>query len=246
MDIHKAKPWHGWREFLKEYLIVVVGVLTALAAEQAVEWLHWRHLAHQTEAQLAAGVQVDLKNSARWQILQACEYQRVGELADALQGPAGPWLANPWRRADAASRQPQPVPTIVPTPSLLWTHVEWETALGTGVFNHLRREQVDRYAEIYRLVEVLRETQKQSLEADAQLAPLGYNRVLSQAERTEYLARLAQVHALHQRMFNSSRQVLIDAHALGLDLEPKAFAALQTGDARILGPCALTFRLPSH
>jgi hypothetical protein len=42
MDIHKPKPWHGLREFLKEYAIIVVGVLTALAAEQAVEWLHVR------------------------------------------------------------------------------------------------------------------------------------------------------------------------------------------------------------
>ena len=42
MDIHKPKPWHSFREFLKEYLIIVVGVLTALGAEQAVEWLHWR------------------------------------------------------------------------------------------------------------------------------------------------------------------------------------------------------------
>lgn len=40
MDIHKPKPWHGLREFLKEYLIVVVGVLTALGAEQIVEVLH--------------------------------------------------------------------------------------------------------------------------------------------------------------------------------------------------------------
>src|ERR1700760_3923115 len=40
MDIHKPKPWHGVREFLKEYLIIVVGVLTALAGEQMVEWTH--------------------------------------------------------------------------------------------------------------------------------------------------------------------------------------------------------------
>jgi hypothetical protein len=40
MDIHKPKPWHGWREFLKEYVIIVIGVLTALGAEQAVEWWH--------------------------------------------------------------------------------------------------------------------------------------------------------------------------------------------------------------
>ena len=42
MDIHKPKPWHGVREFLKEYVIIVVGVLTALGAEQGVEWLHWQ------------------------------------------------------------------------------------------------------------------------------------------------------------------------------------------------------------
>ncbi len=42
MDIHKPKPWHGLREFLKEYAIIVVGVLTALGAEQAVEVIH-RH-----------------------------------------------------------------------------------------------------------------------------------------------------------------------------------------------------------
>jgi hypothetical protein len=42
MEIHKPKPIHNWREFLKEYAIIVIGVLTALAAEQAVEWLHWQ------------------------------------------------------------------------------------------------------------------------------------------------------------------------------------------------------------
>jgi hypothetical protein len=35
MDLHKPKPWHSFREFLKEYLIIVVRVLTALAGEQA-------------------------------------------------------------------------------------------------------------------------------------------------------------------------------------------------------------------
>ncbi len=40
MDIHKPKPWHGVREFLKEYVIIVVGVLTALAGEQTIELIH--------------------------------------------------------------------------------------------------------------------------------------------------------------------------------------------------------------
>ena len=40
MDIHKPKPWHGWREFLKEFGTIVLGVLVALGAEQAVETTH--------------------------------------------------------------------------------------------------------------------------------------------------------------------------------------------------------------
>jgi hypothetical protein len=40
MDIHKPKPWHGVREFLKEIGTIVIGVLIALGAEQTVEWLH--------------------------------------------------------------------------------------------------------------------------------------------------------------------------------------------------------------
>jgi hypothetical protein len=49
MDIHKPKPWRSVREFLKEYAIIVVGVLTALAAEQSVEAFHWRHKVAEAE-----------------------------------------------------------------------------------------------------------------------------------------------------------------------------------------------------
>ena len=56
MDIHKPKPWHGVREFLKEYAIIVVGVLTALGAEQAVEWLHTDHEISESRAALRAEI----------------------------------------------------------------------------------------------------------------------------------------------------------------------------------------------
>ncbi|MBV9548458.1 MAG: hypothetical protein JO256_02150 [Alphaproteobacteria bacterium] len=42
MEIHKPKPIHSWRELLTEIGVVVIGVSIALAAEQTVEWLHWR------------------------------------------------------------------------------------------------------------------------------------------------------------------------------------------------------------
>jgi len=40
---HKAKPWHGWREFAKELGTIVLAVIIALGAGQAAEWLHHRN-----------------------------------------------------------------------------------------------------------------------------------------------------------------------------------------------------------
>jgi type II secretory pathway pseudopilin PulG len=53
MEVHtpESAP-HGWRAFLREYVIVVIGVLTALAAEQSVQWLHRYTNRRQLEADL--------------------------------------------------------------------------------------------------------------------------------------------------------------------------------------------------
>src|ERR1700756_1635599 len=56
MDIHKPKPWHGVREFLKEYVIIAVGVLTALGGEQVVERLHDRAEVAETREALHAEI----------------------------------------------------------------------------------------------------------------------------------------------------------------------------------------------
>lgn len=62
MHIHLPKPTHGWREFVGEVGIIVMGVLIALGAEQVAETLHMRREtdeafhAVRSELALAAGV----------------------------------------------------------------------------------------------------------------------------------------------------------------------------------------------
>ncbi|HEX3422598.1 MAG TPA: hypothetical protein VHS33_04250 [Sphingomicrobium sp.] len=43
MHFHLPKPLHGWREFIGEVAIIVLGVLIALGAEAAVQSIEWRH-----------------------------------------------------------------------------------------------------------------------------------------------------------------------------------------------------------
>ncbi len=54
MHIHLPKPLHGWREFVGEVGIIVIGVLLAIGAEQAIEALHHRSQVHEAIDKLHA------------------------------------------------------------------------------------------------------------------------------------------------------------------------------------------------
>ncbi len=84
MDIHKPKPWHGLREFLKEIGTIVIGVLIALGAEQAVEWLHWRHVTHVAREALVFDFRRTIGQAARKDAYSPCVAVRIGQLSDAL------------------------------------------------------------------------------------------------------------------------------------------------------------------
>src|SRR5438045_1967649 len=41
MHVHLPKPLHGWRAFVGEVGVIVIGVLIALGGEQLAEAVHW-------------------------------------------------------------------------------------------------------------------------------------------------------------------------------------------------------------
>ena len=119
MDIHKPKPWHGLREFLKEYLIIVVGVLTALGAEQMAEALHGRHVVHEAEAAMRSElVDDDLPQAYVRMAITRCivrdldglksavdsriQPQQFGVLAKAYQPPIRTWDEDAWKATGAS------------------------------------------------------------------------------------------------------------------------------------------------
>lgn len=94
MEIHKPRPFHNWREFLKEYAIIVLGVATALAAEQAVEWWHWEAEVKVARAAIYAEVRSNnISFSARRIAYAACLDRQAAEaerILDDLQAGRPP------------------------------------------------------------------------------------------------------------------------------------------------------------
>jgi hypothetical protein len=80
----KLKPPHGWNAVGWELGIVTLGVLVALAAQQAVEALHDRSVAADTRAEVTDELNSDLMSITLRQSIEPCIERRLGELRSIL------------------------------------------------------------------------------------------------------------------------------------------------------------------
>ena len=119
MDIHKPKGWHGFREFLKEFGTIVLGVLVALGAEQVAEALHGRHVIHEAEAAMRSELVVDDLpqayvrmaiasclvrdlNGLRSAVDSRIPPQQFGVLVKAYLPPPRTWDEDAWKATGAS------------------------------------------------------------------------------------------------------------------------------------------------
>lgn len=245
MDIHKPKPWHGFREFLKEYLIIVVGVLTALGGEQGVEWLHWRHLAHLAEHDLAAGLKADLFNSVNWLARDPCNTARIGQLSEALRTSSTNWRGTPQTLIDNTGGGRQRVtPIVLMTPNPLWTHEPWERAVASDVLNHMPRDRVANYGVGYRVVDLVRGWQFQAVMESQKLGALAFDGPMGPSDRAGYLNALAEVETLQSTVQTNVRFLFVQANAVGIGLTQAEVDERVSILRKRYGDCVAAVKLP--
>jgi hypothetical protein len=101
MHPHKPKPVHGWREFLTEICIIVIGVLIALSLEQAVE--NWREHRQYEQARQALRDELEynvsfLRYRERYEPCTRQRLQDIGLLLDRAEShrpfDAPHWIGN--------------------------------------------------------------------------------------------------------------------------------------------------------
>jgi len=84
MHFRLPKPLHGWREFIGEVGIIVLGVLIALGAEQVIENLHWRNEVKQTRQALDAELGHDFASFDYRIGIRPCVQERLSEFQDII------------------------------------------------------------------------------------------------------------------------------------------------------------------
>lgn len=80
MHVHLPKPLHGWRAFVGEVGIIVLGVLVALGAEQVVQYGHERAVAREADGAIRGELEQNMaKLKSRWEN-RGCVARRLDEL----------------------------------------------------------------------------------------------------------------------------------------------------------------------
>jgi hypothetical protein len=220
MDIHKPKPWHSVREFLKEYVIIVVGVLTALGAEQAVTSLH----EHRATAEAREAVRDEIATDLGWMLArqareQACVDRRLDELSGIL----------------AAARDGRAYPTAQWVGRALNQPVSsrrWTAASQSGRLSLVPSREQAAYADMYFVLEnyVAAQTAEQttwatlrSLEGMKTIPPgmlWGFTEALAQARLENYHAKRTTTRALDTAKRLAIRPSAARTNANDVKLEP--------------------------
>jgi len=160
MDIHKPKPWHNIREFLKEYAIIVLGVLTALSAEQVAEGLRENKSAREAREAIREELAVDISDElTRRQGSQPCIDHRLEEI--------GAYLA-----AATDGKAPAPPNWIGRPPITLAFSGQWQASTQSGRVSLLPRQEAADYADVHLRVQQLLDHQNEEQHSWAELRTL--------------------------------------------------------------------------
>jgi hypothetical protein len=213
MDIHKPKAAHSWREFAVEIGTIVIGVLIALGAEQAVEWSRWRHELGETRVALALELASDTGSLRASRAQDACIDARLDLFSAWAAGRARINSAN---LASVANR---------PLLRTLYTSA-WDVAKTGEVASHMPVAERNRYAVIYDSIGNQQYLVVRERDAWLQLARYAGKAALNDAESRRLLEDVATARAMAAtRRLNTP---VLENLVLELGVRPR-FVALPKG-----------------
>ena len=197
MHFHLPKPLHGWREFVGEVAIIVLGVLLALAAEQVVERFSW--------AQRAKSARDAMSKELLWddgpQVYQraALHHCRQSKLDDI-------------RAAVESNRSRAEI--VNPTSGyqlqfLSYDSLAHDAANASGVFEHMPAEDVQKWTNAYAMIPLMDRTAAREAGDIAHLEALRHTGGrLSNAERDRLLDAVETVRNDEALMWSGTRWTL--------------------------------------
>ena len=218
MDEQNPRPGRSWRGFLKEYAIIVIGVLTALAAQQAAEWWNWRNQVADARGVIATELANNVRQATYRLRSAACVERRLDALAVILDGAA-------------KTGSLPPVGDIASPPRGFWPSGAWESLVASQTATHFPRPMLTQLTIAYQMVTRLNEISTIEVAAWSGLyAMVGPGRRLDPAGEERIRDALSQVRSASRAMVITSGLLIGNIKTMGLVFSPEDRALIAQGE----------------
>lgn len=158
---HKPKPVHGWRDFFKEYAIIVLGVLTALTAEQAAEHFRWQAAVREGREALHREMAFDDGYMRDRLLVEPCIDRNIEAMSSMIEAASG------------TGRLPKTGQVTLVAGRRLESS-QWENERASGALTHFPRDEMEVLGRYYAQIGGLRDWDDKEIDAWAHLAVLDH------------------------------------------------------------------------
>ena len=226
MQAHLPKPLHGWRAFVGEVGIIVLGVLIALAAGEAVETLHSGRKARVAERAMRLELAEDNGPQAYARaVVSRCFDRRLG-----------------WIHDNAATANPAQLRTWIASyspPFRTWDSEVWKFVVSSDVGNYIGAEGLVRWSAAYRVLPGLNDSNAHETELASELRdaipPLGE---ISSADRGNVRRLAGLLRIYNQRITRGSQLFLVRIRNLDAGVSTGNQHLLMDNARALYGSCA--------
>jgi hypothetical protein len=204
MPNRSQKPWHDWRNDARELVIVIVGVLIALLAQQVMQDWEW--------SQKVSAAETSMKRELLWDdgpqiyqraMMHPCLKQRLDQILSAVE-------------THAPRSQVYSLADSFQVHQLSYDVVALQAALTSDVSSHVRQDILEHYMTPYAVMPELGHTAAAEQEHIARLHALSRTGgPLSEAEAMQVLNAVELLSDDNRFMFSGARWSLPEIRKLG-------------------------------
>jgi len=227
MQVQLPRPLHGWRAFLGEVGIIVLGVLLALGAGQLVEMLHRGDQARLAEHAMILELAEDDGPQAYARVaISRCLDNQIALIHD--DSAAAP--ADQLRKRAA----------VYAPPFRTWDNEAWKAVVSSDVANYMGAERLVGWSAAYRVVPGLSDTNLRETELASELRdalpPSGNP---SPADRQNLRRVAGQLRMSNDRLTRGSQLFLARTFLLGAKVSVATQQTLLREARSIYGACVI-------
>ena len=205
---HKPKPVHGWRDFLKEYAIIVLGVLTALTAEQVAEHFRWQEAVGAGREALHREMAFDDGFMRDRLLVQPCVDRNIETMTAMIE------------TASRTGSLPKGDRTT-PFPGRRLETSEWENERASQSLTHFPRDEMQVLGRYYAQIDGIRGWDDEEVRAWANLAVLDHGpKRLGEADIAQLRVSIETARRMEQLVTLNAQRVLDWSKALGVSPTP--------------------------